>query len=122
MVVSRGEMEGQRFRINFSIVMRCWFLRNKRTSCDNESAVLFSPPFALSTTKSVPQQKRTQVTKLMYFLPSIHTECIICWNLFLCQFVRNKSTKISFCYWCISLQSQFYEKKFCFLIMAMRWT
>jgi len=62
-------MEVQRFSIDFSIVMRCWFLGNKRTSCHNESTVLFSPTVALFTTKSVPQKKRTQVEKLMYFYP-----------------------------------------------------
>jgi len=31
-VVSRGEMEGQSFRIDFSIVMRCWFFRKNSTN------------------------------------------------------------------------------------------
>jgi hypothetical protein len=51
-------------RVDIRIVRRCWFLRKKRTSCDNESDVLFSLQSHCMyntlhfTTKSVPQEKK----------------------------------------------------------------
>ena len=75
-VVSRGEMEGQRFRIDFSIVMRCWFFRKKRTIVTMKVLYYYFPPVALFTTKSVPQKKKNKSCKIEVFLPSIHTEYI----------------------------------------------
>ena len=59
-VVSRGEMEGQRFRID---------VRNKRTIVIMKVMYYYFPPVALFYNKVSTSEKRTQVAKLMYFYP-----------------------------------------------------